>query len=327
MIAKAGAGLVLLGFCAILVTSTGAIAQPTGEDENLPLLEQTDADTADKVQTVEGDVPMPAPITGKANKKIALPEGDEAEFSSKGVTESPDPKGPDLYYDSNTVPVTKMSREAGPRKPDPRKEPASKFIVVEKTHGSSSSESQIVAASRALKLERYASAVELYENLKKKNSRDPRILMGLAVAYQKNGQIDAAIRAYQRFLDVHPDNIDAKANMLGLMRERAPAEALRGLLDLRDQEPSNPWLAAQIGLAHADLGNFDEAMRYLGMAASLAPENPKHLYNMAVVADRAGKKAKAVELYKQALEVDAVQGESGLLAREVVYDRLSVLRK
>ena len=317
-------GVVFALLCSCAITALSAVTMAQTSDEAMPLLEN--GSNIHKVEPVTGDVPTPAPIMPEQNGgKITPPSGDEAEFSAEGVTESPDAPDPNLYYDSETIPVTDLPREAGPRKPDPRKEPASKFIVVEQTHGANSTQAQLIAAERAIKLGRYSSAVEIYERLAQKNSRDQRILMGLAVAYQKNGQNEMAIRSYQKLLDIYPKNIDAKANMLGLVREESPAEALRDLLDLREKDPSNSGLVAQIGLAHADLGNFEEAMRYLGMAASMEPNSPVHIYNMAVIADKAGNKEEAVEFYNRSLEADAVYNEGLMLPRDVVYDRIAVL--
>ncbi len=315
---------VLSCVCAILGASSFATAQSAPEP-GTPVAQ---------IDPVTDPVPLPLPIANNppvavpdAKSKVVPPAGDNAEFKATRVTESPDAPGPDLYYDSAAIPtVTNLPKEAGPRKPDPRKEPASKFVIVEKNYGAQSTEAQLVAADRAVKLGRYDSAVELYENLGKKNSRDPRILMGLAVAYQKNGQKESAINTYRKMLDIYPKNVDARANMLGLLREASPAEALRELIALREKDPSNPGIAAQIGLAHAELGNYEEAIRYLGMASSMAPSNPMHLYNMAVVADRAGDKQTAVDYYSRSLEADAVFGENGMLSRQVIYDRLSVLR-
>jgi tetratricopeptide (TPR) repeat protein len=310
------------------------------------------------IQPVEDSPPMPAPVkqdpqdsqirkikseaginqnsvNGSAEKNndaqkkaepIVPPKGDKAEFKATGVTESKDKPDADLYYDSATIPeVTGLPREAGPRKPDPRKEPASKFIVVKTRHDAGSLEAQITAAKRALRFGRLDSAIDMYEKLLERNSRDSRILMGLAVAYHKDGRDHAAIRTYKRLLDIYPDNVDARANYLGLVRKNSPAQALRDLLAIREDNPTNPGVAAQIGLAHADLGNYRDAMKYLGTAASLAPADPTHLYNMAVVADMAGDKSQAVKYYEKALEADAVEGK--ILSREAIYDRLAVLRR
>ncbi len=258
---------------------------------------------------------------------IIPPGPDEAELERVEVTKSPDGAESKAFYDSQTIPAaTSLSRDAGPRKADPRKEPASRFVIVDKNAGAGSFESHLVAARRALELGRYDSAVQMYQSLMKKNARDQRVLMGLAVAYQKAGNIDSAMRTYQKLVDIDPDNADAQANMVALMREKYPAVALRRLLELREDSPNNPAIVAQIGLAHADLGNVREALEYLGVAASTEPHNPLHYYNMAVVADRAGQAKEARKFYESALEKDAVHGHGRTLPREAIYDRLAKLR-
>ena len=72
------------------------------------------------------------------------------------------------YYDSNAI-VPDRDLEAagaiGPRKVDPALEPGQKFVVVEKTGSASSFESQYVAATRALKLERAEPASAYFSDI------------------------------------------------------------------------------------------------------------------------------------------------------------------
>jgi Flp pilus assembly protein TadD len=232
--------------------------------------------------------------------------------------------GKDIYYDN--VPTTPMGA-TGPRKINPELEPASRFIVVKQDHEASDTESMLVAANRALKLGRYDAALDMFNQLYEKNSHDPRILMGRAVAQQNSNMTDSAIQTYQQLLDINPDDTDAMLNMLGLIRAQYPSVALRQLLDLSKKYPDNAGIAAQIGVTQADLGDFDDAMKYLGMAASLEPQNAQHVYNMAIVADRHGSVKQAVQYYEQALQIDAVYGNGRSIPRDTVNDRLAKLRQ
>lgn len=265
-----------------------------------------------------------------------LPEGtlmsSEGIFGSAAapVERAPRPKsaGPDLYYDSSAaVPGVGQANATGPRKADPLMEPASRFVVVKRIHGAKDTESMLVAAGRALKLERYDSAIEMYDRLYEKNRRDPRILMGRAVAYQKAGRTETALRSYEELLAIDHDNRDALLNMLGLLKGQYPEVSVRRLMALYGEYPDNAAVAAQIGIAQAEMGNMDEAMRYLGVARSLEPNNAQHIFNMAIVYDRAGQGRDAIGLYEQALEADAVYGDSHSVPRDRIYDRLSVLRQ
>ena len=83
---------------------------------------------------------------------------------------------------------------------------------------------------------------------------------------------------------------------------------------------------AQAAFIHAKIQNFPDAIRLLGMAASLEPRNAGHLYNMAIIADQAGSSDEAIKYYEKALETDALYGSSKSIPRDAVYERLAQLR-
>ena len=110
------------------------------------------------------------------------------------------------------------------------------------------------------------------------------------------------------------------------MGQRYPAVARRNLVELFDNNPGSVPAIAQLAMVEAKLGNYTDAIKYLGIAASIEPENANHLFNMAVVADRAGDKKKAVDFYEQALEIDTLYGAGRSIPRESVFQRLAELR-
>lgn len=232
------------------------------------------------------------------------------------------------YYDSDfIVPSASLGGAAGPREVDPKYEPGSRYVVVRKGAGPESTQARIVAAQRAISLGRYTSALELYEQLYKKAPKDKQVLMGLAVAQQHSGFTESAIATYEELLRIDPKNTDATINMLGLVKKQYPSVAYRKLRDLWQDNSQNPGIAAQLGLTSASVGNMDDAFRYLGIAASIEPNNPLHYYNMAVISDQAGAYKDALELYEKALELDVVYGNNRSIPREQVYDRLAKLRR
>jgi tetratricopeptide (TPR) repeat protein len=232
-----------------------------------------------------------------------------------------------LFFDAdNLVPEGEMGTKGGPRKVNPSLQPASKLIVVTKDYTPNARQAQLVSAERAITLGRYGAALELYNGMYEKNKRDPNILMGRAIALQHLGQTDEAIQAYEELLDIRPENVQAQVNMLGLMGQRYPAVGLQRLMDLREKEPGNVALVGQIAVLQGGMGNYEEALKYLGIAASMEPHNANHLFNMAVIADRLGRKADAVNYYEQALEIDTIYGGGRSIPRESVYERLSRLR-
>ncbi len=265
------------------------------------------------------------PVEERNVQRPVMPLEETGESASSDVPKTGETKGPDVYYDSAAMlPPEETLPE--PRKADPRTEPAQKYVIVDIESGTDSMEAGIAAANRALALGRPETALSMFEDLYNRNKKDQRVLMGLGVANQKLGRIGDALDAYQGLLDLNPGATDALINMMGLIAKHDPAQALRELLDLRKSYPNHPRLAAQTGLTHAALGNLMEARRYLGIAMSLDAFDPRNAYNMAVISDRLGDRKEAIKYYEQALDLARSSGESEVLPRNQIYERLSRLR-
>lgn len=289
----------------------------------------------DVSQPAPVSVPAPAPAPVVAKKVV---EEKPVILDSPETQKTLADAKLDKYFDS---PGGKILKDIPAPSMNPNKGKNESIIVVgkqpKKSHGygqtgrvsiqTTDNDSQVVAASRAVLLQRYDAAKEMYDELYKLNPRDGRVLMGRAVVFQKMGQTEQAISAYEEVLQYHPDNAEAVVNLAGLIRKEYPAVALNKLLDLRQQYPDNAVVAAQLGVTYADAKNYQDAFRYLSMAASMEPENPQHFYNMAVVAEKAGDPQKAIQNYEKALEADAISGAAGKkISRERIYDRLTRLR-
>lgn len=302
--------------------AAGALVQET------PPPPSTDVPPVVEPQTVSGESAVPPTQPLAAPQTPSMKSEAQGQAKTDSVTRPDMPPSADSYYDSLPLPPSgpMAKKTAGPREVDPALEPASKFVVVTKDRAAGSVESLLVSANRALSLGRYEAAVDIFDQLRKKNSRDRRVLMGRAIALQKAGRREAAKAAYEELLVLSPDNREARVNMLGLIAENYPSVALRQMLDLRKEWPGDAGLAAQIGLTQARLGNDRDALDYLGIAASLDPSNAGHLFNMAIVADRLGDSDAAIKFYEQALQTDTLHGGGRSIPRDTIYSRLSVLR-
>lgn len=201
----------------------------------------------------------------------------------------------------------------------------SKYLNVQKDYSSSSARAQVESAQRALKEGRDSLALELFDALYVKHPKDPRIMMGRAVALQKNGMVDEAVDAYEKVLKRDPRNVNALTNMLGLIRMTDPDKALTKLLDLKATYPGRPAILAQLGMTYADVGDEESAMRYLRMAQDLEPEDPRHAFNMAVLMDRRGYTPEAIMNYKRALFLNSNAG-GNLVPTTAIQQRLDALR-
>lgn len=277
-------------------------AQPQGEFVPLP--------------PPEGTLAAPAPADGASapGATAAAPVPDAA-FDEN------------LFFDAEAlVPESELARKGAPSKVNPVLNPASRLVVATKDYNPGSKEARLVAAERAIKLGRFESALEIYNGLYTKNKRDPNILLGRAIALQSLNRDDEAINAYEELLGVRPGNLDAQVNMNGLVGKRYPAVALQNLQDIYKKNPGNTSVIAQVAVVQAKLGHYDDAIRFLGTAASMEPQNANHVFNMAVIADRAGDKKSAIRYYEEALELDTLYGSGRSIPRESVFARLAQLR-
>jgi Flp pilus assembly protein TadD len=259
-------------------------------------------------------VTKPEPVVTKSAMPPSLPVQTE-------VSED------DIYLE-DTSPVDRLSKLTERNMIIPTDQSDRGLGIDVKNATASDPEGQVAAANRALELGRYDAALEMFNAMYKKNPRDERVLMGRAVALQKTGQADEALSTYDKLVELNPDNEDVMTNMLGLLRQQYPSVALQKLLDLRQRYPNNSIVAAQTGLANASIGNLQEGYRYLQIAGALQPDNPKHFFNMAVIAERMGQTPEAISAYEKALQADALNDDlKNKVDRDVIYDRLSVLRQ
>lgn len=316
----------------LMPTPVTADAQPSVAPASAPAPEAAPAPVDTTQAPPVSDAPTPPNQAGLSPGLTPIPGEADAEVTGTNVMgDTGQTKHSGTYYDADAlVPDSDLAAAGatGPRKVDPAYEPGQKWVVVEKGPGAGSIEAQYVAASRALKLGRYAAAMEMFEKLYKRNHRDPRILMGLAVSQQGAGFNESAAATYEDLLKVSPNNADAIINLMGLMKAQYPSVTLKKLLELRGKYPTNPGIPAQIAQISTDLGNYDDAIKYFEIASSMDPRNASHIFNMAIATDKKGNASKAIKLYEQALQLDASYGDTASsLPREQIYDRLVVLRR
>lgn len=231
----------------------------------------------------------------------------------------------------NTMaPATPVS--SGPRVTDMLATPAQvrplpeKYLVVKKERSANDAEARLMAARSALAQGHYQAALELFDDLSRKNPNDIRSMMGRAVALQKLGQYDAAMDTYQVILNNDPRNIEALTNMLGLLKGEDAPIALKKLEQLRTLYPANAEVTAQLGMAYGMAGDYANAIKYLDMADALKPGSATVLYNKAVAYDRMGNSQKAGELYRKIILLQSDGALDPGFPIDAVRQRLSTLR-
>jgi Tfp pilus assembly protein PilF len=128
----------------------------------------------------------------------------------------------------------------------------------------------------------------------------------LAVAHEKDGEIDAAIQSHKRVLEIKPQHIKSTLG-LGLLygkvkKEYALSVIYFNLLMNSNYREAN--LFDNLGVAHAMLGNFTSAAVSFEKGVSYHPNNARLHFNLAITYNNLGLKEKAEKHYEQAFSID-----------------------
>lgn len=199
-------------------------------------------------------------------------------------------------------------------------------VRIERSRATETQENLAISADRALRLGRYDMALTFYNQILAQNKNDVTALLGRAIAYQKMGQVDQAAKGYRDVLGLDSSNITAATNLAGIQSLQSPTAALKNLSKVYQDDPNNPAVKAQMGVSMAESGDVQAAYDAFLRSTQADPKNPQHLFNLAVTAERLGKRTEAIAAYEKCLEVDAIYGTGRGINRDQIYDRLTKLR-
>ena len=148
----------------------------------------------------------------------------------------------------------------------------------------------------------------------------------VGLVYREVGQLDQAIKEFQKAIEIDPKYVRAHNNLgvalmgvTGSSRLDAAAAEFRVALA---EDPRNVESIVNLALVQKAAGRGADARDLLLRAVGIDTRNPGAHYNLAVVADEAGDVSMAVEHYRAFLKLGAVT-HADLLAR--VRARLAAL--
>lgn len=184
-------------------------------------------------------------------------------------------------------------------------------------------EKENVAYNAAL-IGQYEVAIQLYKDILKDDPKNSYVKFSLAVAYQNLNQYSQAKTIYNELLSANPDNKqDIISNLLSILVDESPKEAVYFLTRLATQNPSSPYIMAQLALAYEKIGDFDGAIRFLKQSIRLDSQNILYIFNLAVLYDKSNQKIKAIETYQKVLR--NYSDNIGLASIDVIEGRIKSL--
>lgn len=162
----------------------------------------------------------------------------------------------------------------------------------------SQAQQQLQSAWAALREGDSARAQALYQQVLAGRPNDPDAALGLAVSLHRQRQLQAAWDAYQRSLQLWPDNETARTGMLAILSESDPDTAESRLQEWVQSRPRDAAAQAALGNLLGKQGRWAQALGPLTLAQSLAPNSAPHAYNLAVALDQARRYEEALQMYR-----------------------------
>jgi Flp pilus assembly protein TadD len=128
----------------------------------------------------------------------------------------------------------------------------------------------------------------------------------LLAQYQgANGNLQKAIRNYERALEIAPERPTLLNNLAWLYLERGDSLALEYARRAYKLAPNRPEITDTYGWAHFRLGDTDKGLRLLQDAAVHGPHIPSIRYHLAAALAKAGRKEEARRELEQLLRNNA----------------------
>ncbi|HIJ38147.1 MAG TPA: transglycosylase SLT domain-containing protein [Rhodospirillaceae bacterium] len=182
-------------------------------------------------------------------------------------------------------------------------------------------------ASQFLAGKDFTAALSIY---KKELSRHPAslpALLGAAECQRQIGRLDEARSNLERALTADPANALAMDSLIRLI-ETGPAEKKMTALLAADMAlPKHPELLSRIALIEAERGQINEATTHMAEAVRISTKDPILLLNYALLLDRTKQSGKALQAYRDFLDIYRPGMTALTVPLQQIRDRYNYLQR
>ncbi len=140
-----------------------------------------------------------------------------------------------------------------------------------------------------------------------------------ALYYERIGDVDNAIRAYSKALEIDDHNNRVRNNLANLYYQKGELDkAEKAFRKIIEQEPEYGYTYYSLGLLLAEKGKYSQAIPVLETGIEKMPENMRAYYNLGLIYQNTGELDKAEKIFLNGLKKDP-QNESILYALVFYY--------
>ncbi len=145
----------------------------------------------------------------------------------------------------------------------------------------------------------YEIAIEIYKEILQKEPKNLYAKYSLGVVYQRLNQFKQAKNIYYELLRGDTENKDEVINnIIAILIEESPREAIYMLNRLTIQNPEKHYLFASMALAYEKISDYNSAIKNYVKALNLDYNNINYTYNLGVLYDQNKEYEKALEMYE-----------------------------
>jgi len=144
----------------------------------------------------------------------------------------------------------------------------------------------------------YEIAIQMYKEILQKEPQNLYAKYSLGVVYQRLAQNKQAKNIYYDLLKSDAENKDEIINnIITILIEETPREAIYMLNRLTIQNPEKHYLFASMALAYEKISDYNSAIKNYTKALELDYNNIDYFYNLGVLYDENKEYEKALEMY------------------------------
>ena len=149
----------------------------------------------------------------------------------------------------------------------------------------------------------YEIAIQIYKEILQKEPKNLYAKYSLAVVYQRLNQLKQAKNIYYELLKGDAENKDEIINnIIAILTEESPREAIYMLTRLTIQNPQRHSLFASMALAYEKISDYNSAIKNYTKALELDYGNMNYCYNLGVLYDQNKEYEKALEMYSNVVK-------------------------